>query len=67
MAKFLLIVLIGCSSPVRTVTIKFPCGIQKRQQNRQNNKTYLELKHAVVHHVENNEYTMEYVQERMAN
>ena len=32
---------------------------------RQNNKT--ELKHAVVHHVEKNEYTMEYVQERMAN
>ena len=42
------------------------CGIQKRQQQkRQNNKT--ELKHAVVHHVEKNEYTMEYVQERMAN
>ena len=49
----------------RTLTVNFPCGIQKRQQNKQNNER--ELKHAVVHHVERNEYTMEYVQERMVN
>ena len=52
----LLMVLIGYSLLVWTVT-KFSLWHTKRKQNRQNNNS--ELKHAVVHHIEKNEYTME--------
>ena len=39
-----------------------------KNDNKTDRKTgQRELKHAVVHHVEKNEYTMEYVQKRMAN
>ena len=48
--------------------LSFPVVAYKNDNNKKNRKkNKTELKHAVVHHVEKNEYTMDYVQERMAN